>query len=372
MNQRLVVLMNKPGLANFHHGFLVLLIVLAVFSYPFIDDASVQSTYKTNANTPSKKASVGVIDGKGEWVIPPRYLQIIYLRKSDKFWVKVRESDASNCWFPEFLHCVGRNTAWKLLDRNGVEMASHLPYMTEPVCNEMADFGASIHPDMLVVKKNYEYGYCELDGRSITGCHYSFICDVGHGIWLAAETKKDLSDRQMPIVVLDHSGRKVRTLDEKINFLFHHGNGVLECFRQGQSGYVDYRAEFIPLAVNEHSPAWIGAATLNGQPVVYKNLAHYPISSAEPVRWVDVVKNPAMSNYVFQVPFVDNRAVIGCADNCGLVDTNGSWLLQPTFKGLLYCNKDRLIAHKRQRTTEEIQLERYEHIGSLTGSLTGF
>lgn len=41
---------------------------------------------------------------------------------------------------------------------------------------------------MLFVESSLGYGYCEPDGRSVTGCKYSFICDVGHGIWLASET----------------------------------------------------------------------------------------------------------------------------------------------------------------------------------------
>jgi hypothetical protein len=164
-----------------------------------------------------KNACVGVINGKGEWIIPPRYLQINYMCKTDSFWVKVRESDVSNWWMPDSLHWVGRNTAWKLLNRKGVEMESHLPYLAEPVFADISEFGSSTHPYLLVVRKNWEYGYCEPDGRPITGCHYSFICDVGHGIWLAAETKQDLSEQQMPIVVLDHSGRKLRTLTRKSN-----------------------------------------------------------------------------------------------------------------------------------------------------------
>jgi hypothetical protein len=35
------------------------------------------------------------------------------------------------------------------------------------------------------------------------------------------------------------------------------------------------------------------------------------------------------------------------AGKSGLVDINGNWLIQPAFNGLLYCNKDTLIAQKK-------------------------
>lgn len=346
MYQRLLTLLNRPVFANLHLRDLLLFLVAAVLTYSFFVYAPSSSLLQGNASVPPKNACVGVINGQGEWIIPPRYLQINYMRKTDSFWVKVRESDVSNWWMPDSVHWVGRNTAWKLLNRKGVEMVSHLPYLTEPVFADISEFGSSTHPYLLVVRKNWEYGYCEPDGRPITGCRYSFICDVGHGIWLAAETRKDLNVQPMPIVMLDHSGRKLRTLDEKIEYRNYVGNGVLECWCQGQSGYVDYRGEFIPLAVNEHSPGRCGTATVNGQPVVYKNLAHYPKSSSEPVKWVDLTKNPEMSAHVFQVAFVDNRAVMESAGKSGLVDINGNWLLQPTYNGLLYCNKDTSIAKK--------------------------
>jgi hypothetical protein len=153
----------------------------------------------------------------------------------------------------------------------------------------------------------------------------------GHGIWLAAETKKDLSDRQMPIVVLDHKGRKLLTLDETIRFGYHSANGWMECRGHDQCAYVDYRGESIRLAVNVCSPAWDASVALRSQ------LAF------------------------------DDCAVKVFAGKIGLADLYGNWLIQPTFNGLLYCNKDRLIAHRKQRTIEEIEMERCEHIGSLTG-----
>ncbi len=67
------------------------------------------------------------------------------------------------------------------------------------------------------------------------------------------------------------------------------------------------------------------------------------------------------------VSFYDNRAVLISGDKSGLVDINGSWLIEPTFNGLLYCNEDTLIAHNKQRTADEIQVERYEHCRSLSG-----
>lgn len=331
MNQRLLTLLNKPVFANLHLRDLLLFFVATVLTYSFFVYAPSFRLCQSSGRVPPKNAFVGVINGKGEWIIPPRYLQVIYMRKTDTFWVKVRESDVPSLWMPDTLHWVGRNTAWKLLDRNGVELVSHLPYLAEPVCAAMTDFGASIHPDLLVVRKNWEYGYCEPDGRPITGCHYSFICDVGHGIWLAAETKKDLSDRQMPIVVLDHKGRKLLTLDETIRFGYHSANGWMECRGQDQCAYVDYRGESIRLAVNVCSPAWDASVALRSQ------LAF------------------------------DDCAVKVFAGKIGLVDLYGNWLIQPTYNGLLCCNKDRLIAHRKQRTTEEIEKEHCEYIGTLTG-----
>lgn len=367
MNQRLLTLLNRPMPANLHLRDLLLFLVAAVLTYSIFAYAPAMTLLQDSAKAPSNKAFVGVINGQGKWIIPPRYLQIIYMPKTDNFWVKVRESDVSNPWMPDSLDWAGRNTAWKLLDRKGHELLSYLPYLSEPVCAEMTDFGASIHPDKLVVKKNCEYGYCEPDGRPITGCKYSFICDVGHGKWLASETKKDLSEQQMPIVMLDHNGKKLRTLDLDINYRYYAGNGVLECFRRGQSGYVDYRGEFIPLAVNENSPGRMSVVATCEQPVKCKSLDHSSKSSSKPGNWIELRKSLEKYDDVFQKPFVDNRAVMGGGGHSGLVDINGNWLLEPTFNGLLYCNEDTLIAHKKQRTADEIQLERYEHCRSLTG-----
>jgi len=367
VNQRLLTLLNRPMPANLHLRDLLLFLVAAVLTYSIFAYAPAMTLLQDSAKAPSNKAFVGVINGQGKWIIPPRYLQIIYMPKTDNFWVKVRESDVSNPWMPDSLDWAGRNTAWKLLDRKGRELLSYLPYLSEPVCAEMTDFGASIHPDKLVVKKNCEYGYCEPDGRPITSCKYSFICDVGHGKWLASETKKDIGDQQMPIVMLDHKGKKLRTLDQAVNYRNYAGNGVLECFRRGQSGYVDYRGEFIPLAVNEHSPGRMSAAATNEQPVKCKSLDHSSKSSSKPGNWIDLMKSLEKYDDVSQKPFVDNRAVMGGGGHSGLVDINRNWLIEPTFSGLLYCNEDTLIANKKQRTADEIQLERSEHIGSLKG-----
>lgn len=338
-----------------------------------------------------KKAFIGVINGQGQWVIKPKYLQIIYMRKTDTFWVKVRQSSDSFAWLPDYLRPALRNTAWKLLDRNGVELVSHLSYLAEPVCAVMTDFCASVHPNRLVVRTDRnEYGYCEPDGRPITGCKYSFITDVGHDTIIAVETKKDLGDSPMPIVVLDGKGKKLRTLDETIYPNYCNSYGQVQCQRRGQSGYVDYRGEFIPLAVNQHPPNF-DTKNLYGQPVVFRNLANFPKSDAKSVEWVDLVKNPKMGDRVFQVPFIDDRAAVGATESMtdsttsdtgtnpgansvpniatkyGLVDINGNWLIKPIFRGLLYCSKDRLIAHNKERTPDEIGNERYEHMGSLHG-----
>jgi hypothetical protein len=393
MNVRLLSFFNRPAFAGLRLGGLLLFVAAVVLAgFLFINSLSGNFTladfFRSSDDKNSKKAFIGVINGQGQWVIKPKYLQIIYMRKTDTFWVKVRQSSDSFAWLPDYLRPALRNTAWKLLDRNGVELVSHLSYLTDPVCAEMVDFGASVHPDRLVVRTDrWEYGYCEPDGRPITGCKYSLIKDVGHDTIIAVETKKDLGDSPMPLVVLDGKGKKLRTLDETVYPNYCNSYGQVQCQRRGQSGYVDYRGEFIPLAVNQHPPN-LGAKNLYGQPVVFRNLASFPKSDAESVEWVDVVKKPQMRNYVFAIDFIDDRAVVGATDpmatttsgtnsgansvpniatKYGLVDITGNWLIKPVFRGLLYCSKDRLIAHNKERTPDAINIERCEHMGSLNG-----
>lgn len=390
MDVRLLSFFNRPGFAGLRLGGLLLFVATVVLaSFLFINSLSGNFTladfFRSSDEKNSKKAFIGVINGQGQWVIQPKYLQIIYMRKTDTFWVKVRQSSDSFAWLPDYLRPALRNTAWRLLDRNGVDLVSHLSYLTEPVCAEMVDFGASVHPDRLVVRTDRrEHGYCEPDGKPITGCKYSFISDVGHGTIIAVETKKELGDSQKPIVLLDYRGKKLRTLDETISIRFYDGNGDVECWRQGQWGYVDFRGEFIPLAaVNQHPPNY-KYNTVNGVPLVYRNLANFPRASAKSIEWIDLVKEPKMGDRVFQVQFIDDRAVVGATESVktttsgtnsganmaakyGLVDIDGNWLIKPAFRGLLYCSKDRLIAHNKERTPDEIQVERYEHIGSLHG-----
>lgn len=369
-------------------GLLLFVATIVLAGFLFINSLSGNFTladfFNSSDEKSSKKAFIGVINGQGQWVIQPKYLQIIYMRKTETFWVKVRQSSDSFAWLPDYLRPALRNTAWKLLDRNGVELVSHLSYLTDPVCAEKVDFGASVHPDRLVVRTDRnEYGYCEPDGRPIIGCKYSLISDVGHDTIIAVETKKDLGDSPMPLVVLDGKGKKLRTMDETVYPYYCNSNGDVQCGRRGQPGYVDYRGEFIPLAVNQHPPN-LGTKNLYGQPVVFRNLANFPKSDAKSVEWVDVVKNPQMRNHVFAIDFIDGRAVVGAIDPAttttsgvdpltnmatkyGLVGINGNWLIKPVFRGLLYCSKDRLIAHNKERTPDAIHIERCEHMGSLHG-----
>ena len=82
---------------------------MAALVYCIFDRVPIANIFETNSLSSSKKAFVGVINGKGEWVIPPRYIQIIYMHKTDTFWVKVRESDVSKTWIHEAMHSVGGN-----------------------------------------------------------------------------------------------------------------------------------------------------------------------------------------------------------------------------------------------------------------------
>jgi len=147
----------------------------------------VQPDEEIVASAPLNEGKIGVIDRSGRWIIAPGYCEIHYVPQSKVFWVtdlKHSLSEAQRASLKKSLgHYVYADT-WQLLDHDGKNVSTHLPWYTEGI-----KWPQRKAKDLIIVART-GVGACDALGREIVSPTYDAICELDEG-YLAALSKPE-------------------------------------------------------------------------------------------------------------------------------------------------------------------------------------
>jgi len=356
-------------------GTIIILVVVALIT------AAALSKMKSSRATSSFDApdTLGVANFKGEWIIPPRYQEIVYVKSIDSYWVKVpRSTVAGNSWTLGLPGERRINRRWKLLDRNGVEQKSELPENVTPLTGVYATtLELMAYDKFMTVEGPDGIGICDARGKPVTTINYDCVSDVGDGVWAGQRVKRDSGLRGIlvdvglarslrcefgPVELIDHAGTVIATLPEKVTgFRSKYKNGLLYCNTGADAQEaVDRQGRFtgdtaileplsdLDLAIgcpphhSESLAAKIGSAP--SMPPQLLDLADERAASDKPFRPYE------MGDNLLGVPVkVDNKYYWGLTGN----KKNSNWIVPPVYARLMYCGADRIAASKDRPVHEQ-------------------
>ncbi|CAN5157916.1 hypothetical protein BH11CYA1_BH11CYA1_07610 [soil metagenome] len=328
--------------------------------------------------------SLGVISGKGEWVVPPLYHEIAYLKKSNRFWVKeLNPSNAKYFWPPAFVNSLGKNDHWKLFNSEGRELPSELRAGHEPLREwpPRQALGVSVYPDAMVTNGPDGAELNNSLGRALSPIIFHRLTYVGEDVWVGTPSRDEEATTQekiFPSIVLgnpmalpaalkllDQDGRKIATLPKGV--MMADGNfvdGMLVFLTAGR-GYCIYdkRANSL-MSPTLHLP---GTFSRRNQPAdgpkSFDCFYNLPVSSAAPVKFIDIKKKGTLPSEVVPVTVADDRALVRTQDDMyGLVNRKGEWIIPPEYNRLAYCGPDRLICSKGRLTMQQAKAQKDEII----------
>lgn len=328
--------------------------------------------------------SLGVINGKGEWIVAPLYHEIVYLKKSKCFWVKeLNPSTAKYFWPPTFLNSIGKNDHWKLLNIDGRELPSELPAGHDPLREwpPTQALGVSFYPDAMATNGPEGAALNNSSGKQLTAGNFHRLTYVGEDTWVGLPSNDDdrtSQEKVFPFIVLgnpmalpaalkllDQDGRKFASLPKGVmandgNYV----NGMLVFFTAG-SGYCIYDKQANTLS--QPTLRLPGTFSRRHQsadgPESFNSFYNLPISAAAPVKFIDIAKKGTLLSEVVPVTVADDRALVRTQDDMyGLVNRKGEWILPPEYNRLAYCGPDRIVCSKGRLTMEQSKAQKEQII----------
>gem|GEM_PF-1758613 len=346
--------------------------------------ASAVSTYYSPTVAPkdvrNDPLSLGVINGKGEWIVAPLYDEIVYLKKSNCFWVKeLNPSTAKYFWPPTFLNSIGKNDHWKLLNSDGRELPSDLPAGHDPLREwpPTQALGVSLYPDAMATNGPEGAGLNNSIGKPLTTGNFHRLTYVGEDTWVGLPGQDDdrtYQEKVFPNIVLgnpmalpaalkllDYQGHKFATLPKGVmsndgNFV----NGMLVFFTAGR-GYCIYDKRANSLSQPTfHLPGTFSSRYQSADgPKSFNSFYNLPISAAAPVKFIDIAKKGKLPSEVIPVTVADDRALVRTQDDMyGLVNRKGEWIIPPEYNRLAYCGPDRMVCSKGRLTMEQSKAQK--------------
>ncbi|MBU6452797.1 MAG: WG repeat-containing protein [Cyanobacteria bacterium REEB67] len=332
--------------------------------------------------------SLGVIDKKGDWVLPPLFREIIYVKKLNAFWVKEREPVDSK---------------WKLVDREGKVLQFNLPSDQSPLQQwpPVQCPGFSAYSEAMPVLNKDGAGLDEPDGKPIAPCQYHSMQDVGEGMWLAQpgrEAAKNTTEALVPqaslgddyklpaaFVLIDSSSKKVQSVDKNVAMpdgYFVDGLLVCKSYTIGPSslrssnGSIVLPASLANLKLARSGgfndcaidktgqiviqpggslPASQSARSLPmGAPRSFNSFYNLPVSPAKPIKLIELSKKTGLPSEVEPVAVAENLALAKTQDDAvGLINRKGEWVMPPDYNRLAYCEPDRFVCAKGHLSMEQ-------------------
>ncbi len=347
------------------------LILLGVASYAAANYAPAVPL----TNVQNNPLLLGVINAKGEWILPPAFEEIIYVKKHDAFWVKESEpSMAKYFWPPNFLNSLGKNKNWKLVDKNGKEIGSHLPE-GQDVLREYPPTqatGVSFYDDAIVTNGKEGAGLNEYNGKPLTAANYHRLAYVGENMWVGSPGRDEdatTEEKMFPsitlgnpmhlppaVVLLDNEGKRVAKLPKGIfgpdgYFV----NDILVCQVMGAPSCAIHKTGRIAYSPGAALPDFVRNRFFKpGQPRSFNSFYNLPVSKDKPIKFVDISKKGNYPSEIIPKAVAENIALVSTEnDMFGLVSNKGDWLLAPDYNRLAYCSSDRFICSKGTITKEQ-------------------
>jgi len=331
--------------------------------------------------------TLGVANFKGDWIIKPRYQEIIYVKSIDSYWVKIpRSSVANKPWTLGLLTEQKTNPRWKLLDRNGVEQKSELPENLAPLAGVYATtLEMMAYNQFILVEGANGIGICDAKGRPVTAMDYDCLYDVGDGVWAGQRVQRDrglhgilvnvglarsLRREFGSVELIDHSGNVIAALPSRVTgFRSKYKNGLLYCNIEGrdlqeavdrQGRFTGQTANLPPLAdpdltiasVPHHSES-IGAKIASA-PSTPPQLLTVGLPK-ESDRLHGPFRPYVLGDNLLCLPIkIDNKYYWGLTDSR---ESNGTkisnWKVPPIYARLMYCGPDRIAASKDRPVHEQ-------------------
>ncbi|MBS1996721.1 MAG: WG repeat-containing protein [Cyanobacteria bacterium SZAS LIN-2] len=316
----------------------------------------------------------GVINMKGEWIIPPIYYNIIYAEKIDGYWLQHDpNSPEAQIWIPPIFKSFRKNENWTLVDKNGEEMASDLPHDTYLVTGQTSTRAQRIttYSDLIPLRGRNGYGACDQRGKIVIPCKYGAVFEVGDGLWIARESPDDTTVGRLlaklqpqtpgqpdfyPSYLMDGAGKQIARLPDE--FCMPYGrfaNGLLACgFANPKACYtkaINNRGEVVPQTDNKYVAACKAAETTAPQSTRFYRVYKIPTSAHAPLTFEDPTEsNVADIAFARPTEISRNMAIADIQKGGrylgGIIDSNGKWLLAPKYECIGYCSNDRLIVSK--------------------------
>ncbi len=352
--------------------------------------------------------ALGIINSKGDWIVPAMYEQIIYIKKIDSYWVKQRPLALPESGpLAEMLHCFAKNNSWKLLNRNGEAVDFALPYSCDPLDDSDAlqalklipyeppqAPGVAVYADQMLISDTGGLGLSDPYGHPLTPCIYSEIHDAGEGLFLAKEPYREPLLKKLdqmifgpsyssseaqeapPFVLIDEHGSLVATLPSNVmrarrKFV----NGLLPCDFCHRTlgcvpGAVD-RTGRVVIQPGGKMPASLIEPIVPSHKINRLDYVYAVPSSAD--HSIRFQKESELSHsellgkspqYYAPMATEDDNALVfirpeeGAQLLTGMVDNNGNWLIKPEYDRLAYPGPDRLAASKDHLTLLQLQMRR--------------
>ena len=349
---------------------------------------------QTDFRPPSQSAvrndptSLGVIDKKGNWILPPLFKEIVYVKKLRAFWVKERQPADSK---------------WKLVDQEGKGLWSNLPSDQEPLRQWPPPqcLGFSAYPEAMPVMNKDGAGLSEPDGKPIAPCKYHSIHDVGEGFWLAQpgrEEAKNATEVLVPqaslgdvfklppaFVLINEKDNKVQAVDKNVAMPDgYFVNGILVCksyslgpnmlrssngtivlpshpitARLAQEGGINDCAidKSGQMVIPPGGPIPVSKAARSarlGAPRSFNSFYYLPISPSAPIKLIDISKKTGLPSEVEPIAVAEGIALAKTQDDTvGLINRKGEWLIPPDYNRLGYCEPDRFVCAKGRLSMDQ-------------------
>lgn len=310
---------------------------------------------------------LGVVNARGEWILPPAYDEIVYLKKAEAFWLKEKNpSMAKYLWPPNFLNSIGKSKNWKLVDKNGKDLGAQLPEGQEPLREYPPSqaYGVSFYNDSIAANSKDGASLNDSKGRPLTPSNLHSITYAGEGVWIAQPGRDEeatTEEKVFPnihlgdpfhlppaVVLLDEQGKRIVKLPKGVVPRGFFKNDLLVCDVMGSLPCAVHKSGRLAYSPGAVLPGLLGEKTNRpDEPRSFNAFYNWPISADKPVKFIDISKKGNYPSEIVPVAVAENVALVSTQnDMYGLVNRKGEWLVPPDYNRLAYCGPDRLIVSK--------------------------